>query len=205
MPSITAVLTVGMKGRFQLITPFQTSTVIYTIQALRTINEWLDSDQDPLASVYLKNQLTQSDFNTAISANQLIASLQSEVGQWLYVPTNYIIGSPSADGVIYTANVLGVSIGSHAVTTNLTAVTQDISEVVYKHLGIRPVIKEVVVSKEQLLTQEEHQALITARNSRITDQYSIALKYRQLQITNQHLQSKLTELENFIIGHLGEM
>lgn len=194
-----AVLTIGSKGRFHFALPFPAQDIIYTCQALRTINNWIDTDEDPLTIVYLNNQLTAETYQSAKDRNQTIASLQSETGQWFYIPIDYVIGAPSLDGVIYAERMFGINLGYQPLEIDLNALEVNIANIIFDHTGVRPQIDSVIISKKKLLTPDEHSIIDTARRARITEYLSDSVKYQMALTTINNMRAKIIELETYIL------
>lgn len=193
--------TIGATGFWQLSAPFDSLMAqdeMYTCQAIRRLGDYIAFNEDPLTNIYTFYGLTEDDFNADQAANMYIVSLQSEKGQWLYVPARYLLGYPIMNGVQYKTMMLGVGLGALPVDMDLSAIQTLISNVVYENLGITPKMSPVALSKALLVSRENHDRIETARLARASQKKTDYSRYREtLQQLNQ-ANAKIQALEAFI-------
>lgn len=197
--------TVGARGFYTLQAPFNTLIAqddAYTCQAVRRIGDYLALNEDPLNNVYIYNGLTEADFELDQKENMFIVSLQSDRGQWLYVPVRYIISYPIMNGIPYQTMMLGVSLGAVPADMDLTSIQNMVSDLVFETIGIRPQISPVVTSKQKLVSRANHEAIEIARLARATQNKTFYSRWRDLVTQFTSLLQKNTELETYIKNNL---
>lgn len=197
--------TVGARGFYSLKAPYDSKIAqneAYTCQAVRRIGDFLALNEDPLNNVYLYNGLTEEDFNNDQKENIFIVSLQSDRGQWLYVPVSYINAYPIMNGIPYQTMMLGVSLGAIPADLDLTAIQAMVSDLIFENMGIHPQISPVVTSKQKLVARNDHETIETARLARATQKKTFYGRYRALLTQFNALLQKNTELETYIKAHL---
>lgn len=204
--STLIIPTIGSKGFFKVKAPFDSfmfESEQYTCQGVRSIGDYIAFNEDPLNNIYLFYGLTEDDFNAHVSSNMMIVSLQSENGQWIYIPASHLLTYPLMNGIPYQIMMLGVSLGAIPNTTDLSPIQTLISNVVYENYGIRPEIKPVILSKPKLVDSETHNRIEGARLVRATNKRSDYGRYRALEIQYNELQERYRILEQYVIDKMG--
>lgn len=193
--------TIGARGYYRLAAPFDSKlspNEMYTCQAIRRIGDYLALNEDPYNNIYLYNGLTEADFNTDQQENMYIVSLQADTGQWLYVPARYLLGYPIMNGVPYQNMMLGVGLGAVPADMNMSALQNLISDVVFDNIGVRPQISPVVLSKQKLVSRQDHEAIQTARGALASQKKSFYTRYREMVTLYNKAIAKITALETYI-------
>lgn len=196
--------TIGARGFYNLAAPFNSkfsANEAYTCQAIRRIGDYLAMNEDPYTTVYLDNGLTQTDFDNDQQENMYIVSLQSDKGQWLYVPARYIMSYPIMNGIPYQSMMLGVGLGAIPADMDLSALQNLISDVVFDNLGIRPQISPVVLSKQTLVSRTNHDQIQTSRLALASQKKSFYSRYREMVALYNKALNKLSALETYIKAH----
>ena len=192
---------IGSVGTFTLKAPYDTlikNKVSYRCKSIRLLSECIADGLDPFSFYYESMGLTQADFNVDLENDESIVSLQTDNGEWLYIPSSYILQFPNMNGVVYRAMMLGVSLGAIPDTMKLDALKTVMSNLIVDAIGITPVIKEIVVSVPAIVSNADHVLIENARTSRISLNMSEAA---QLTKANQDLnqaRQRISELENYI-------
>ena len=192
---------IGSSGLFTLKAPYNTlvkPNVMYTCKAIRNLNDCIAEGLDPFGYYYESVGLTETDYNIDLKNDVSIVSLQTKDGEWLYIPSNYIVKFPDMNGIVYRAIMLGISLGAVPDTLKLDALKTSMTNLVYDTLGVTSIVKEVVISVPAIVSKENHDMIEIARHNKATINMSDSLK---LSKANQDLASarlKITELENYI-------
>lgn len=198
-------VTVGMKGVVIATAPFDTyinPRLIHECIGVETINGLLAKGDDPFTDIYEPVGLTEDQFNTDSDAGVRIVTLQSAIGEILFVPEVYIEAIPDANGVPYRIAMLGISLSAIPDDMDITDLKTEISDMVFNYIGVRSEIKEVMYGEPSILTQEEHTAVEAARVSNITNNVSSRLRVTQLETMVSDLTLKIQALENYIKDNL---
>lgn len=203
--AIQIIPEIGAKGIYGVLPPFDTkvkATTEYTCMAVRSIIDIEAQAEDAFTLYYKPLGLTETKYSEDKKAGICIVSLQAGRGNWVYVPTNYIKTYPGSNGVRYTGVLLGAALGAIPDTLDLSILNTSISNVVYDTIGIRPVIKTVVVTPPALILNEDHEVLEAARVANITTRKSDKNKLLDAENLIATLKTKITSLENYIKANL---
>ncbi len=195
---------IGSSGIFVLKTPLNTlisSSEKYTCLALRKISEYLANNEEVLDIAYIKNGLTESNYNVDYKNDVIIVSLQSDTGHWLYIPVSYIESYPITNGVPYRAVMIGVSLPSIPVTKSLSNIETSIVNLITDNLGVTAIVKTVETSRVILVPKITHDATELARNIIINNNTTDAAKYNKVLQDLQAALDKITSLEQYIIDN----
>ena len=196
---------IGTKGIFVLEEPFQqrlVEKVAYTCQAVRSIRDTIASGSDPFSEYYEPFELSKEQYEGDVANGAAIVSLQSGVGDWLYVPSTFIKSYPDMNGVMYTPIVLGISLGAVPDEMNLSALKSDIEALVRDTIGINSTVKSVVAGLPTLVPQEDHRVATAARAEMITRSNTDRSRLLAAQETVNALTLKVQELEAYIQDNL---
>lgn len=209
MPAVATFIptlpSVGSKGVFILTSPFAEklyNNEVRTCKSIRSIDDFFSEGQDPKKDTYTANGISDAEFEYDHTNEVPLIGLESESGDWLFVPARYIKAYPRVDGVQYRGLTLVVSLPLMPVTKDLTALKDKISEYCSNHIGVANIpVSEVETSKPISVTNDFH---ILTQDSRVTlDQGgNYYVQYQAQLIANQALIDKVAELEAFIIANL---
>lgn len=191
----------GLAGVYTLKTPFaelMSPNVTYTCKGIRGLDDIVAEGLDPQEIYYTAHGIADSVYQSDLKDNVKIISLQSGVGNWLYVPSSYILAYPNNNGVKYYAVMLGVSLGALPENFNLSAYKELVSNLTIDSIGVTPTIKEVIISAATNVDYASHALIATSRANKITLIQSDAAKNAKLTADITVCRNKITELENYI-------
>lgn len=192
---------IGSVGNFILKTPYDSlikSKVSYRCKSIRLLSECIADGLDPYSYYYESVGLDEEIFNTDLNDGVSIISLQTDKGEWLYIPSSYILQFPNMNGVVYRAMMMGISLGALPDTLKLDALKTALSNIVTDTLGVTPTLKEIVVSVPSIVSNEDHLLIESARQAKITINTSDAAKLKKSEQDLQAARLKIVELENYI-------
>ena len=195
LPDINSV------GNFTLKAPYDVlikNNVSYTCKAIRSLSDCVAEGLDPFGYYYESVGLSQIEYDIDLKNDVSIVSLQTKNGEWLYIPSNYIIRFPNMNGVVYRAIMLGISLGALPDTMKLDALKTSITNLVYDTIGVTSVVKEIVISIPAIVSKENHDVIETARLSKKSIIMSDTLKLNKATQDLAAARLKITELENYI-------
>lgn len=163
---------IGATGKYQLRAPFDTQVkenVLYTCIAVRRLSDFIENGRDPKALFYDANGLTDNDWaHDSADPDTCIATLSTKAGQWIYVPTSYIVTYPDGGGIPYTVRILGINLGAIPDTLDLSNLMTSIQNLVKDTIGIDSTAQMVAASETKLLTKEDSDAIESARLDLVT-------------------------------------
>lgn len=195
---------IGLRGYYNLKAPFDADIVEgveYTCQSVRSYADYAAANEDVLSLIYTPHALTETDYQTDIQNACMIISLQSDSGDWILIPSSYILKYPIIDGVRYHNYMLGVGLGAVPETLDTTALKTLVGDLCYEMYGVRPALADCVLSRSIMISREESDQLEAARLAQRTQNRSL---YAQLSIVESNYQRsllKIAELEAYIKAH----
>lgn len=204
MASMTPQL--GARGKYQLQSPFDTQVVAsasYTCVATRKLIDFTEVSRDPKILYYDANNLDPSIWiRDSQDSSVCIVTLVSDSGQWIYVPSTFIIAYPDLGGIPYSVRILGINLGAIPDTMDLSNLQSSIQNLVRDTVGIQSTAQSVVCSDVKILSQEDHDTIETARQSLITNSQTDRAANLASQQTIIALRAQITALEDYIENHL---
>lgn len=193
---------IGASGYFELLTPFDTQIGTgerFTLKSVRTISEYLASNEDVFNEIYVTNGIDiayQNDLKNDIE----ILGIQSERGSWVYVPVTYVKCYPVANGIPYRTISIVIPIQPIPVDIDLTGLLSQLNQVVLSSLGISTDAKMVETSKVVLVDTVADANIKTTRallKNSSTPYATILQLKNSLTVAND----KVSSLENYIATH----
>jgi hypothetical protein len=186
-------------GVFSLRSPWNaSSSVIYTVIAIRKIDDFVDRGVDVLSKVYTPVGLTNAELTADRAEGASIITLVSAGQPTIYVPDTYIESFPALDGVPYSYLILSLSLGAVADSLDLSFVKERIQGTVSDSFGITPTITEHRGASTGYVTQDQHTSIENARNAAITNRTTDHAKSLELQNLVDSQAQKIAELEAVI-------
>jgi len=182
---------IGDSGFFTLKSPYDvllTPKTFYTVQSVRTINDFIASGQSVYDKYYSPLGVSMDQYNQDLFDNVYIVGLQAGTGELAYVPSSFIAGAPDNNGVKYIPVVIGVSLGAIQDSYNLESIISQIQSIITNTLGIDDAqVKGVVVGSPKWFTTDESDLLEAARKQKISTSQSptILINYLQDQVNQQ--------------------
>ena len=196
---------IGSSGAFKFKAPFDKilgASTNYTCKSIRKISELLSKSEPVLNTYYLAYGLTSDDYSIDLSLDTSIIGLFSGKGVWFYVPASYILSYPDSTGIGYRRMIMGAELGPVPDTMDLEPINQAVADTIYGYMGIRPVVKNVVVSQKILVSQEDHQSIEIARTAKQTVEKPLSFIIDELTQQRDTAYLKITELETYIKNNL---
>lgn len=189
---------IGDSGFFTLKEPYSvllTPTTLYTCQSVRTVNDFIASGESVYEKFYAPLKVSGDEYQQDLAENVLIVGLQAGTGEWVYVPSSFIVDAPTSNGVKYIPVVLGISLGAIPDAYNLEGIIKQVTDIVTNTLGITPEVKGLVVSSPKWLTNEEHELLETSKKALISNSTSSIILAKILQSENDRLREVILQYE----------
>ena len=196
---------INVTGVYTLANPFATDVVPntpYTNIAVRKFADVIRRGEDPFALYYDPKGIDYATYQADLNAGECIVTLRSAAGQFIYVPTPYILSFPNQSGIAYTVITLAVNLGAIPNTADLSVIRQKMSDVVHDYYGVTPTIQQVAISETVTKSAADHAAVEAARQAEITERQTDYAKYLQAQATVQAQAQQINQLENYIKANL---
>lgn len=195
---------IGNTGTYNLASPYNTlidPNVNYTCMAIRTIGELIASNKDPYTMAYKPAGISETIYNTAVSQNLPIISLVSDGGNWVYVPANYILSVPLANGVNYQTMGLNIILGLMQQDYDLTNLIDQLEQTILATIGINVTVQPVQLSNSLQVTIDQANTIEAARTALITNNDSAYGLYMQTLNSLNNANAKIQALENYIMAN----
>lgn len=192
---------VGATGSWKLKAPFDEKVdpeLSYRCDAVRRISEMVAMGTDVKTIHYFANGLTEAEYKADVQADVAIITLSTSSGDWAYVPSSYVLGWPSTDGVPYAVVGMAVVLGALPNTIDPTMLTEKVKEVIKANLGMEPEITYATVSEVAIKSQEQHENLETARLANISEDKTNYQLLQETLLENERLRSLNQSLIDFI-------
>lgn len=196
---------IGQEGYYSFLSPFDAFTSagqIYTCKEVRQLGGIIASNEDPYTLYYQPYGLTQDDFNSDLAINMYIVSLQSDQGQWVYVPARFIKTYPQLDGVAYHSVAFSIQSGPVPVNKDLTAIKEALSNVVVDMLGITPDIAIVQTSKTTILSKSDSDLIENSRAQRAVNNKTDRARYMAAEQLVAKQAALIQQLEAYILANM---
>ena len=196
-----------LKGLFELKTPFKcTPTVIYTVEATRTIDEMLLDNVDVFNEVYKPKGLTEKDYEKDKESLEHVITLTSLEEPPIYVPSSYILKYPDDSAIRYEHIVLSCSLG--ALPTSVSDQLQQLIDVIEAAASDLTGAEKVTVTlstapSTNAITVEQHRVAERNRISRIKRRETEHAANIKLTEENAQLKIIIKDLEDKIISLSG--
>lgn len=149
---------INSKGVFKVSTPFESivqPNVVFTCVSVSSITT-LEERWNVKQSVYLNNHLTEIEYNEALEQDIPIIELRSDTNARVFIPANYVLSYPNADGVIYKTPTLIVSYPHMPQSMRLDSVSDIIVSESNRIYGVSPLVEEKIDPVLRLVSYDEH-------------------------------------------------
>lgn len=192
---------VGTSGIYTLLSPFDnalTPNVAYTCVSVRRLGDIIAAGGNPLKTYYLDNSLTKEIYETDVTNNACIVSLQGPGGLTVCVPSSYIKSYPDIGGVPYSVIAMAISLGAIPTSMDLSYISNQIVELVRDTIGIDSEVKLVEIAEPSLLTYDDSKALEIARKAKIATTMTDRAMYLDASSKLASARQKIAMLETYI-------
>lgn len=189
---------IGETGFYTLKAPFDvllTPKTLYTCQSIDTINKFIASGESVYDKFYGPLKVSNDQYQQDVADNVTIIGLQAGTGEWVFVPSSFIVTAPVSNGVKYIPVVIGLSLGAIPDAHNLESVIQQCKDVITSSLGIDPEVKGVVVGSPKWFTQEEHDLIMQVRQEKVSTATPSNILVNVLKKENEQLKGVIAEYE----------
>lgn len=201
-PSLTFLPSLGMSGFYSLAAPYDkliSASAQYRCEGIQSLSAAVADGQDPLKIVYKANGDTEANFQKALADGVSLITISATSGRLIVFPSNALLMVPLADGVPYRNTILSVALGALPEAQDLSELQSEILAMVQAKYGIRSAAYVSTVGSPDILTRQQHEQVLAARASRITDGESLIAKNARLTAERDALQAKLDELNEYIL------
>lgn len=164
------------------------NTKVFKCVAIRGFDDLVALGIDVFKTYYEPKGLTTTEYTADKSVSATIVTLESDTGDFIYIPDTYIASYPDQTNVVCQHVVLSVSLGVLPDYLDLSFVSQQIGNLVSDVIGVTPEVKTNIAASSGLLTPEQFHVLEAARNAARVSQTTDWAK-------NKELNARLTALQ----------
>lgn len=198
------VPSLGMTGLFELREPYSTRinpTAQYQCVAIESLTNAVNSGSDPRQNVYFANLDSEENYLLDLQKDVYLITISTGVGNQIIFPSSALLSVPNGEGVIYRNTVLCVALSAVHELMDLSALQQQISDMVYTSLGVSSTTLTTTIGSPTILTTEQHEAVMSARLAVSTRKDSALYRNVQLQSENEKLTQQVALLEKYILDN----
>ncbi len=193
---------IGTSGVFILQAPFDSKLLAntnYTCRSVRSFSEITADGVDPYTTYYQPNNVDRTQYTTDANNGVCIVSLCSDAGNWVRVPSSFIVSFPNASGRTYTGAGLVVDLGVISDTIDLTYLKSRIVQACADSIGVVATVKTIVTTRTLVVGETDHATIEAVRTARMSNS---GTEYSQI-VELQKKNTALTEQINALVSHYG--
>jgi hypothetical protein len=156
---------------------------------------------DVLNDIYLANGDTLASYTADSNNGVMLVSVSAGSGDTFTFPVTALSGVPTGEGVVYRNTVMSIGLSAIPETMDLTALQNEISDLVFNTLGVKSTVFLTTVGAATILSPDQDALVTTARSAAVSTPENTLYKNMILTQQNTALLSKLNELETYIKAH----
>ena len=195
----------GMTGFYSLAAPYDKLISLsshYRCDGVRTLASAQAEGLDPLNEVYLANGDTKDKYDLDLQASVSLITISNSTGTILSFPSSALLSVPSGDGVVYRNTVLSVALSALPEDQDLTLLQSEVIELVLFKYGLKAATFITTVGAPAVLTQTQHEAVLSARAAAVQTQVSLIAENNRLTLDLANAVAKIALLETFVKAQL---
>jgi len=205
------LISINTKGKFTFKEPLNSiiaKDLEYEVVAIRTIKELIDTDDDPLNTVYVPIGLSEDIYREDVKNNINIITLSPVEGNtYNYIPESYIVGAPDTAGYPYAETLLAVNLGKMPIDFDMTTMKDEITQIIKELYGLEVEVAKTNTSAVEIFSEVDNALFQRKLKYATFSKETIRVKYAKLlELYNNRFD--YTELINDSLGvklELGEV
>ncbi len=190
---------INTTGIYEVISPFVIGTnTIYSCTAIRTFEELSLRGINVFNEYYKPKNIDEATYNKDVALHASIITLESNLGEIVYVPNTYIQSYPGQGGVFYVHKVLVMELGLLPINTDVSYIYPELSGIIQDNVGVTatPVAVDVpykgYVSNEQAIDMEK------VRRAAVADSQSVQAENTRLKAELAAANKQIADLTELI-------
>lgn len=152
----------------------------YTCHALRSFGEISKNNINVYEIFYKPKGISEQSYKSDADAGAVIVALRASTGNYVYVPSTYILGVPNGSGYAYSRRLFTIDLGALPNGLSTEALQTDLVTTINARFGINPSIREVELPISEIVTPDNHEAIERGRKGRITEPGNLESRYKDL-------------------------
>lgn len=181
------------------------SQVNYTCVAIRKIDEMISKGELVEQDYYTPIGLDNNDYLSDLKFGACIITLKSQSGQLKHFPSTYLASFPSGAGVAYSVIGISIELGALPVKEDTSLIEDKLKRLVLSELGLDARTRVITLSDEELISQDTHERILAARESRKQSSDNLEKVNRALSQENHDLKTRVAQLEKWIVDYQEEV
>ena len=165
---------VGRTDNYKLLPPFDglNKDTTMTVVGTMLLADYDSADIDIFKTVYERNGLTEQDFRNDIDNNVMLVTLKLNTGKE-YIPSSYLyVESPDKRTFVYNRKAFIIDLGQLPVMEDVESLKTELVDTIVRTLGIEPFIKDVVISDDVYVDDEENSLRLANRSVSRVDNFT---------------------------------
>lgn len=162
---------IGTKGVYTLAGKFATAPgELIECTGIRTLSDLIANNDDPYATIYSPNGLTEDEYNSDLATDMEIVTFANDRGFIRHVPANKIISYPKQDGIYYHGMGLMCALPLMRVDLDLQVIADDVQQLIMSRLGVESTVKLVETTAVRVFDIDKSAIIEAGRTAKATDQ-----------------------------------
>ena len=202
------VPSIGTSGSFIFLEPFnkeEYNNLELTVESVRSLVELSRSGIDPFTTIYEPYLLTETDFQDDLDNNIPILVLRTLDNNLLYVPADRVSKLPDTTGVRYQERVIAINLGAIPYSMDLETLKEALNETTFSLTGIQVASKDIRSSAIVLVDSVQDETFTRLLEGRKRENKSYRIKYEELLVRFNKLQTQYNELCECIKNNLPDV
>jgi hypothetical protein len=163
----------------------------------------ISSGVDFVDTLYTPAGLSQTDFDTDyanyVSDRVLVLESVSNSDVVLHIPESALLNVPDPTIREYYPLIMVVNLGAHRNTQDILPLIDNIKDLIRTNLGVEDPVSVMTNPENKIyLTEDQYQALVTAREANISRLAPLGVQLKQAQDMNIVLATKVAYYEALI-------
>jgi hypothetical protein len=205
-----SIPSVGSYGRYKLSPPAGEISAFddkLTCKAIRQISDYIAMREDVLSIIYIPLGISILDAMSMVEEdtknNTSIVSLQSDKGNWVYVPEYLIIQIPEQEGELAAKRRISFNLPITPLYQDFQYVVDGCVDLALKVSGLRTTGRVTTISKEFMYSPSKHQVVNTNRALTITSRGTYYSSSMEALAGLKSTINKIGILELYLMNHQG--
>ena len=194
---------IGSSGKFKFAAPFDTlinNDQIFKVAGIRTINDLVASEQEPLDTIYIATEMTEDDYKEDLENDVPIIVFTSESNEFFYIPADRVLSEPINNGIPYSERSIIINLGYLPTSMNLDLLDTILKDDIYNVLGKTVDVEYINTSAVFSVEPDKHNTFIAGLENKKTVNKSYRTRYEELKQIFDARESLIREYEQLVLA-----
>lgn len=192
---------IEVSGLWKLKAPFDVRiipTQVYTCKRVSSFAAVVAAGFDVYKDYYLPYGIDEELFKEDAANGVAMISIVSPSGDWIDVPSSYLLQYPSNNGVKYVSWAIGAALGPMPEYVQLDYLVAQIRDKIKDTIGVDVDVRPMIISAPEIISNETHAGLESARRNNIAESTTDWTKLQEMTRQRDALAFRNQQLEQFI-------